>query len=160
MYYGPMSILTVLAVALHALAAIIWVGGMFFAYVVLRPALGSLDPLDRLKIWNRVFPKFFVWVWASVGVLLVTGYGQVMWDFGGFDASGLHVQLMHGIGLLMSIIFAYLFFGPFRRYQVCVRAENWPEAGKVLVQIRRIVGANLILGLLTVIIGSSGRFWG
>ena len=29
-------------VALHVLAAIIWVGGMFFAYVMVRPAMAGL----------------------------------------------------------------------------------------------------------------------
>ena len=28
-----------IAIALHLLSAVIWVGGMFFAYLVLRPAL-------------------------------------------------------------------------------------------------------------------------
>ena len=29
-------------IALHTLAAVIWVGGMFFAYLVLRPSAGAL----------------------------------------------------------------------------------------------------------------------
>ena len=56
--------------ALHVLAAVVWVGGMFFAYVVLRPAVGDIEPAsERLKLWARVFPRFFAWVWAVVIVL-------------------------------------------------------------------------------------------
>ena len=37
-----------LLVALHVLAAVVWVGGMFFAYMVLRPAAGPLETAERL----------------------------------------------------------------------------------------------------------------
>ena len=33
-----------LAITLHLLAAVIWVGGMFFAYIAMRPAAQFLDP--------------------------------------------------------------------------------------------------------------------
>ena len=59
----------------HAFAAVIWVGGMFFAYMVLRPATGALDPHVRLDLWGQVFVQFFPWVWASIVALLVSGYG-------------------------------------------------------------------------------------
>ena len=29
-------------IPLHTLAAVIWVGGMFFAYLILRPSAGAL----------------------------------------------------------------------------------------------------------------------
>ena len=46
------------ASVLHVLAAIVWVGGMFFAYMVLRPSLGILEPPQRPRLWNTVFPAF------------------------------------------------------------------------------------------------------
>ena len=55
---------------LHILAAVIWVGGMFFAWMILRPALGaSLEAPQRLQLWSAVFPRFFVWVWLAVLLL-------------------------------------------------------------------------------------------
>lgn len=48
-----------LALALHVLAAVVWVGGMFFAYVCLRPVLVECEPAERLQIWARTFGKFF-----------------------------------------------------------------------------------------------------
>ena len=50
-----------LLIALHLLAAVIWVGGMFFAYMVLRPSAGLLEPAARLPLWQRVFGHFFPW---------------------------------------------------------------------------------------------------
>jgi uncharacterized membrane protein len=145
--------------ALHALAAVIWVGGMFFAYVVLRPAAGALEAPLRLSLWNRVFDRFLLWVWATVAVLLVSGYYAVYADFGGFAQTGLHVTIMHGLGWTMIGIFAFLYFIPFRRFRTAVAAQDWPSAGRLLTVIRRIVAFNLMLGLFTVAVGSSGRLW-
>ncbi|MBT4701961.1 MAG: hypothetical protein HOB79_12905, partial [Rhodospirillaceae bacterium] len=48
-----------LAAPIHVLAAIVWVGGMFFAYLVLRPAVDQMEGPERLKLLNRVFERFF-----------------------------------------------------------------------------------------------------
>ena len=61
-----------LAITLHLLSAVIWVGGMFFAHQCLRPAAASLlDPPARLKLWVGVFKTFFLWVWAAIALTLV-----------------------------------------------------------------------------------------
>lgn len=40
------------------------------------------------------------------------------------------------------------------------RSEDWPSAGASLNRIRQIIAVNLPLGLLVVVIGASGRYWG
>lgn len=145
--------------ALHALAAVVWVGGMFFAYLVLRPAAGPLEPPQRLALWHRVFGRFFPWVWAAVAVLLASGYGLLFLVLGGFAGAGMHVHLMQTLGLVMMALFAHLFFAPWRRFGRAVAASDWPAAGKQLDGIRRIVAINLVLGLATVAIGAGGRYW-
>jgi uncharacterized membrane protein len=146
-------------VALHILAAVIWVGGMFFAYMVLRPAAGPLEPPVRLGLWARVFGRFFLWVWASIVALLASGYATLFVHFGGFAAAPLHVNLMQATGILMMLLFLHLYFAPWRRFSRAVEAGAWPDAGAQLNQIRRIVAINLVLGLITVAVGASGRFW-
>ena len=79
-----------LLVALHVLAAVVWVGGMFFAYMVLRPAAGPLETAERLALWHRVFGRFFPWVWACIVLLLVSGYVMLFRAFGGFAGAPLH----------------------------------------------------------------------
>jgi len=49
--------MTALALALHTLGAVVWVGGMFAIYVCLRPALGTLEPPERSGYW-MVFTAF------------------------------------------------------------------------------------------------------
>jgi uncharacterized membrane protein len=146
-------------VALHALAAVIWVGGMFFAYMALRPAAGPLEPPSRLALWRRVFGRFFPWVWASIVLLLGSGYAMVFMRFGGFAGAPLHVNVMQATGILMMLLFMHLYFAPWRRFSRAVDAGTWTEAAASLNQIRVIVAVNLVLGLVTVIVGAGGRFW-
>jgi uncharacterized membrane protein len=149
-----------ISVALHALAAVVWVGGMFFAYVLLRPSVGELAAGDRLRLWERVLGRFFPWVIGCIAVLLLTGYHMLFAGFGGFAGAGLHVHVMQLTGWLMFLLFFHLYFAPWRRLQKAVDAGDWSEGARNLGQIRRIVGINLVLGLITVAIGSSGRHWG
>jgi uncharacterized membrane protein len=148
------------ALVLHALSAVVWVGGMFFAHQVLRPAAAALDPRPRLLLWSRVLGRFFAWVIAAIVLLLASGYAMVFAAFGGFGKVGLHVNLMQGLGILMMLLFFHLYFAPWRRFRRAVGREDWAEGGRRLSQIRTIVTINLVLGLIVVAIGSSGRYWG
>ncbi|MEQ9559236.1 MAG: hypothetical protein RIG67_25965, partial [Rhodospirillales bacterium] len=103
------------ATALHVLAAVVWVGGMFFAYLVLRPAVGGITPPpERLKLWDRVFGRFFLWVWVAVLVLPASGYAVIALQYETFAAAPIHIHWMHGIGWVMNALFIYLFFAPYR----------------------------------------------
>jgi uncharacterized membrane protein len=149
-----------LALILHALSAVVWVGGMFFAHQVLRPAAAVVDPGPRLLLWSRVLGRFFAWVIAAIVLLLVSGYILVFAVFGGLSRVGIHIHLMQGIGILMMLLFFHLYFAPWRRFQTAVARQDWAEGGRQLGQIRKIVTINLVLGLVVVAIGSSGRYWG
>ena len=149
-----------LMTALHALAAVVWVGGMFFAYMVLRPSVGELQPAERVALWARVFDGFFPWVWVSVAVLLVSGFGIVFLQWGGFAGAGVHVHAMLAVGLIMMALFGHLFFAPFKRLKAAVAAGDPPAAARQIGQIRLLVAVNLVLGLSVSVIGASGRYWG
>ena len=149
----------VIALPLHILATVIWVGGMFFAYMALRPVAASLlEPPQRLPLWSQVFERFFPWVWVAVIILPATGLWMVYSVFGGFGHVGLYVHLMTGIGTLMILLYCHVFFSPYRRMKQALAANDFPEAGRRLAQIRTIIGANLLLGLLVTVIASAGRF--
>ena len=145
---------------LHTLSAVVWVGGMFFAHQTLRPAAAALEPGPRLMLWSRVLGRFFAWVFAAIVLLLVTGYAMVFSIFGGFDGVGLYINLMQAIGILMMLLFLHLYFAPWRRFRSAVARQDWAEGGRQLGQIRTIVTINLVLGVIVVAIGSSGRYWG
>jgi uncharacterized membrane protein len=152
--------MTALAIALHILGAVVWVGGMFAIYVALRPALGTLEPPQRLRLMRATFRIFFPWVWVAILLLLASGYWMVFMTFGGFARVGLHIHLMQGIGWLMIALFVWLFHGPWLAFKRAVEAEDWPRAGASLNRIRQIIAVNLPFGLIVVVIGASGRYWG
>jgi uncharacterized membrane protein len=152
--------MTAVALALHAFGAVVWVGGMFAIYVCLRPALGTLEPPPRLRLMRITLQKFFPWVWITILLLLASGYWMIFKGFGGFAGAGLHIHLMQGIGWVMIALLVWLFHRPWPAFRRAVEAEDWPSAGASLDRIRRIIAVNLPLGLLVVVIGASGRYWG
>jgi uncharacterized membrane protein len=152
--------MTAVALALHIFGAVVWVGGMFAIYVWLRPALDMLEPPQRLRLMRVTFRKFFAWVWMAILLLLVSGYWMLFMAFGGLAGAGLYIHLMQLIGWLMIALFVWLFHGPWLAFKRAVDVEDWPTAGASLNRIRQIIRVNLPLGLLVVVIGGSGRYWG
>ncbi|PCH61200.1 MAG: hypothetical protein COC05_01945 [Gammaproteobacteria bacterium] len=147
------------AISLHLLAAVVWVGGMFFAYVVLRPvAANLLEPPLRLTLWTQVFKRFFPWVWMAIIILLGTGFWMAFAVFGGMAKIGLHVHLMIALGVVMILLFMHAYFGPFRRLQEALVINDMPAGATKLNQIRKLIAINLILGLLVTIIATGGRY--
>lgn len=142
-----------IAIFLHTLGFTVWVGGMFFAYMALRPvAAARLEPPLRLALWEGVFEKFFVWVWVSVGLILASGlYMMAM-----IGKPPLYVTIMLVLGLIMMVIFAHLFFAPYKRLRRAVAAQDWSAGGAALGQIRKMVGINLLLGLITIAVATLG----
>lgn len=144
----------IIAKSLHIFGFTIWVGGMFFAYMALRPiAATRLEPPQRLPLWEGVFDKFFPWVWAAVALILFSG----LYMMALFGKPPVYVATMFAIGIVMMMIFAHIFFAPYKRLKRAVAAQDWPAGGAALGQIRKMIGINLILGLVTVAIGSFGQ---
>ena len=140
----------------HLLSILVWVGGMFFAYVVLRPAaVDVLEPPHRLKLWDAVFGRFFVWVWASIALLLISGLYMIHL-YGGMDHVGPHVHIMLALGTVMILIYGHVYFALYRKLNRFVTGQNWKEAGEMLGKIRKMVALNLALGLLTVCVAVVG----
>ena len=144
---------------LHLVSVVVWVGGMFFAYVCLRPtAVELFQPPQRLKLWHGVFSRFFAWVWWAVA--LIAGSGLTMLSLSGFAAAPTGTHLMLASGLLMIAIYIYVASVPYPALQRAVAAEDWKAGGAALNRIRQMVGTNLLLGLVTLGFASLGRYLG
>ncbi|MCD5984765.1 MULTISPECIES: CopD family protein [Pseudomonas] len=141
---------------LHLLAALVWVGGMFFAWMILRPAvIAALEGPSRLKVWVQVFPRFFVWVWAAVIVLPITGIGMIQLNFTSFETAPRYVQIMMGLYVVMVALFLRIHSLQLPQLQRAVEAEQWSEGVAALGRIRRLVGINLLIGLAVVVIAAA-----
>ena len=148
-----------ISIALHLLAAVVWVGGMIFAHNSLRPsAVQVLEPPLRLELWVQVFRRFFMLVWISIAAILATGYWMLFNYFGGFAGAGTHIHIMHGAGLVMVAIYLHVFFAPYQRLKRAVIVQDYPLAAAHLNQIRQMVGINILIGIFVIIIGSAGRY--
>jgi uncharacterized membrane protein len=145
-----------LSLFLHVLGVVVWVGGMFFAYMALRPVAASLlEPPQRLTLWAGVFARFFPWVWASVALILLSGLHVLMVLAKG--AVPHYVWTMFALGSVMMLIFAHVFFAPYSRLKRAVAQQDWKAGGAALGQIRQLIGINLSLGLLTIAVVFLGR---
>lgn len=141
---------------LHVFAIVVWVGGMVFAHGFLRPAVLQLAPPQRLPLMHDVLRRFFTAVSVAVGVVLVSG----LWMIGrvakesvqaglGFNMP-LNWTIMGTLGLVMMAIFGHIRFALYPRLARAVAAQDWPAGGAALAAIRTAVGANLLLGTITI----------
>lgn len=63
-----------LNVSVHLLAAMFWLGGMFFFAIVGAPALRRVDPPTlRAALFEQLGERFRTAGWIAIGLLLLTG---------------------------------------------------------------------------------------
>jgi uncharacterized membrane protein len=134
--------------ALHVLGAVLWVGGMFFAMLIMRPALANLDAARRVDIYRGAFQRFFRVIWVVMPAMLLTGYAMLFGEYGGFAGANWNVHLMHMLGLAMAAIFVGIWFGSYQRFR--------NGQGRAIEVIRPLIVASLLLGLVTVVIAGLG----
>lgn len=73
-----MSSLYYVSVTLHVLAAMLWLGGMFFLGVVGAPVLRGVEPPAlRAQLFRALGERFRTAGWGAIGVLLVTGVANL-----------------------------------------------------------------------------------
>jgi uncharacterized membrane protein len=149
-----MIIVLTALLAVHLLAATAWVGGMFYALVVLRPALAVLDATPRLQMHLLTLKRFFLVVWHTMPLMLLTGWGMILTTGQGFARLPWNVNVMQGLAIVMAGIFLYTFFGPYTRLRRAIRPG--PE---ILARIRLMVTINLILGVIVILVAPFGQVY-
>jgi len=66
--------LYLLNVTVHVLAAVLWLGGMFFLALVGAPVLRKVEPPAlRAALFQQLGQRYRTWGWLALGVLLITG---------------------------------------------------------------------------------------
>lgn len=140
---------------LHVLAVVIWIGGMFFSHVCLRPAaMAVLDGPPRLRLWLAVFERFFPIVWVAVVAVVVSG-ALLLARVGMAQApKGWH--LMMTLGLVMAAVFVHVQLGPYAAFRRAMAAEDWAAAAAQQGRIRSRVSFNLVLGVITIACATLG----
>ena len=149
-----------ISLVLHILSAVVWVGGMLFAHMFLRPvAAAQLEPPVRLPLWVGVFKRFFPFVWLYIMFLPLTGYLMIFSIWGSMGNAPLYVHIMNGLGIVMILLYLHVYFAPFKRLKNAVIKQDWQEGGRNLNIIRKMVGINMTIGVVGIIIASAGRMF-
>lgn len=150
-----------LSVTLHVLAALLWLGGMFFLAVVGAPVLRAVEPAAlRADLFRRLGERFRTVGWICIGVLVVTGTINLylrgmlsleLWADPGFRESPLAAALgwkLGSVALMIAISAIHDFIsGPAAARQV-------PGSAGALAARRRaalLARLNAIVGLIVVI---------
>ncbi len=141
----------------HLVAAILWMGGMAFMLLALRPALlAQMEPQPRARLMAEVWRRFFAVVAVAALTLFATGGSLYAAAFrAAREATGVGMvplgwNLMAGIGVLMMLIFGHIYFAGFKKFKRAVAVGEWPLAGKAAAQIHILVVTNFVLGWLAI----------
>lgn len=148
-----------IAITIHLVAINIWVGGTFFAVVMLPRAVSRLAPAQQSIVMTRVLRRFFYWIWLVVVLLLSSGGWMIYNVFGGLHSAPLYILSMASIGILMVLLFMVIFFGPYRRYKMACQLPDAVAAQRQLERIRRLSAVNMVLGLCVVVTIGLGSYF-
>lgn len=84
---------------------------------------------------------------------------MIFYIWGSMADTPLYVHSMNGLAIVMILIFMHVYFAPFKRLKEAVIKQDWPEGGRNLNIIRKMVGINTLIGLIVIIIASAGRMF-
>ena len=139
--------------AFHIAAMAIWIGGTAYALVVISPSLGLLDPTPRANVHLQTLRRFFRLVWHVMPIVLLTGWAMLIGKEGGFAHAPWFVNTMQTIALVMTALFVWSVFGPYRRLRRAIR----PTAA-MFDSVRGLLITIFGLGVLTILVASLGHF--
>ena len=144
--------------AIHLLAVIAWVGGMFFMLMCLRPAVHEvLEAPPRVRLMHSTLRRFFRIISIAVVAILVTGAAMVVLVWRDRAAAGLAFNMpldwyaMAGLFLVMLAVFLHVRLALFPRVSRAMAANAWAEGGAALLAIRWEVAINLVIGIFIVV---------
>ncbi len=143
-----------LALFLHIIAAIFWVGGMLFLTLVVVPFLQAMpDPRERSKVYQTVGTKYRLYGWIAIIMLLVTG-PTVLYLLYGIPMTKVFSREVHGTGfgkalsIKLSLVALLVLSSLFHDFYLGPKARTSPR----LTFWARVFGrSNLLVALLIVI---------
>lgn len=141
-----MEIIYIITLWLHYLATVMWIGGMAFNIMVLRPSMVVLDQNQRPVLGARVLKRFIIFAWLSIAVLVLTGisisYNRIASD--NIPATyGIVLLGKHFVTSIMILVVAWVSF---------VLSEKLAPFAPKPDTILMLVKTNLSLGALVLLL--------
>jgi uncharacterized membrane protein len=131
-----MSLWHTASMLLHLIAVALWLGGIVFFLIVVRPAINEIDTGDAIRAINQGRISFEAISWAAILVLLVTGSLSLLWRYraagalGGFYWAAVSLKLMLFIAMVLHHTFQVFKYGPrigALTDKVPLDRQLWPE---------------------------------
>jgi uncharacterized membrane protein len=148
----------IVALPVHIVAIIVWLGGLFLLTVVLGPTIRELAPTASISLWHRVLSRFFVWGSVGLVAIVASGIAIVQLRFGGFSGMPVIHRWNMVVGVPAIALYAYAQIVPWRACCRAIADDDWIVAGKNAAQIRTLLGIVLALGLIASVVSAAGRF--
>ena len=157
-----MPALYYLAVTLHVLAAMLWLGGMFFLGVVGAPVLRRIEPPAlRQRLFQQLGARFRGVGWWAIAVLVLTGVanlhyrGWLQWD--GVLASGAfwRTGVGHALAAKLAAVATMLIVSAVHDFVLGPAAGRAVAGSPDALALRRraalLARANALLGVVIVV---------
>jgi uncharacterized membrane protein len=137
-----------LVTAIHLLCVVLWVGGMAFLLLTLRPSVSVIDPTARLALQGAVFRRFFRSIWQVMPMAIVSGLLLLILSYS-HHALPWPVMVMQTGGVLMAAIFIGMVLVPNKRFQAKLAAGA--ATAEDIVPIRRLIWLSLGIGAVILV---------
>jgi uncharacterized membrane protein len=155
-----MRSLYLLNVTVHLLAALLWLGGMFFLAAVGAPVLRKVEPPElRTQLFRTLGEKFRRVGWASIVILLVTGTlnlhfrGLLSWQTLG-SAAFWSSPYGRALAWKLTAVLAMLIVQAVHDFSVGPMAGRLPPGSPEMLRARRraalLARLSAILGIVVV----------
>lgn len=148
-----MEIIIIFMLWLHYLATVIWIGGMAFNILVLRPSMIVLDQNQRPILGTKVLKRFIIFAWLSIAVLILTGipmaFNRVAIEDIFSTTYGIVLLSKHLVTLIMILIVTWVSFVLSTKL-----APFTPKPNTILILVKINLSLGILVLLLTAILRS------
>jgi len=146
-----MEIINSIMLWLHYLATVMWIGGMAFNLLVLRPSMIVVDQNQRPILGTTVLKRFIFFAWLSILVLNITGISIALSRVAFEDilstTYGIVLLSKHFVTLIMILIVTWVSFVLSTKL-----APFAPKPNTILILVKINLSLGIVVLLLTAIL--------
>jgi putative copper export protein len=128
-----------------------WIGGMAFNILVLRPSMVAIDQNQRPILGTKVLKRFIIFAWLSITVLILTGipiaFSSVAFEDILSTTYGIVLLSKHFVTLIMIFIVAWVSFVLSTKLALFA-----PKPNTILILVKTNLSLGILVLLLTAIL--------
>ncbi len=148
-----MEIIIIFILWLHYLATVMWIGGMAFNILVLRPSMVAIDQHQRPVLGTTVLKRFIIFAWLSIAVLILTGisiaFSHVAFENIFSTTYGIVLLSKHFVTLIMILTVTWVSFVLSTKL-----APFAPKPNTIIILVKINLSLGILVLLLTAILRS------